>query len=55
MKTTNSPNPDIVDHEQNLLEPASNAQSALSPKEDQNSSPVCLEIFYDGREVYGGY
>ncbi|HSI64775.1 MAG TPA: hypothetical protein VLE43_16730 [Candidatus Saccharimonadia bacterium] len=55
MKPSDSLKPDNMDPDQQLLEPTSGAQPALSQKEDSKSNPAGMEIFYDGREVYGGY
>jgi hypothetical protein len=54
MKPTDALNPDTMAADKQLPEPA-NAQPTVSQNQDTNSSPAGLEIFYDGREVYGGY
>jgi hypothetical protein len=56
MKTTDSLESEPTDRGQHPIETAKRATLTPNQTGDQPSpSSVSLEIFYDGREVYGGY
>jgi hypothetical protein len=57
MKTTDSLESENIDRRQQPMESAKHATPAPNQTGDQPSpsSASSLEVFYDGREVYGGY
>ena len=47
--------PDLAESKPLPLELSNGTQSAQKQKEESSFQAACPEVFYDAREVYGGY